>query len=110
MKRVEPWIHTYAYPNMSFSYVYDITKGADGLFVVEDWHNMAMDLVKTFTARRKNFIDNYPLICHQYDDRFYKTWIFLMSGACAMFKSGKYQLAQIIFTKAQFEKRYNVAR
>lgn len=95
---------------MSHPFVYEITKGIDGLFIVEDWHNMSMDFAKTFIAWRENFIQNWHLISHQYDEQLYRMWTYLMSIACAGYKSRKYQLAQIIFTKAQFQNRYNVAR
>jgi len=110
LKRVDTWIHTYVYPNMSHPFVYEISKGSDGLFIIEDWHNMTIDFLKTFMAWRENFIKNWPTICKLYDDQLYRMWTYLMSLSCAGYKSKKYQLAQVIFTKAQFQRRYNVVR
>lgn len=110
VKRVDPWVHTYVYPNMCHPYVYEICNGIDGLFIMEDWHNLALDMFKTFTSWRENFIKNWPLIRNQYDEQFYRMWTYFTSISCAAYKTKKYQLAHIILTKATFPNRYKAVR
>lgn len=109
-KRVDPWIHTYVYPNMCIPYVTEICKGFDGLFVMEDWHNMTMDMSKTMVAWRDNFKKNWHQISNQYDEKFYRMWTYFTSLASAAYNTRRYQLAHVVLTKQTFKKRYAAVR
>lgn len=110
VKRIDPWVHKYVFPNISPAYAPDIGNAIDNLFVIEDWHNLGMDFAKTLMAWRKNFIQNWPLISQQYDDEYYRMWIWFLSLICAGFKCKKLQLAHIVFTKPKFSDRYLAMR
>ncbi|XP_037039931.1 cyclopropane-fatty-acyl-phospholipid synthase-like [Bradysia coprophila] len=110
IKRIDTFIHQHCYPNISYPHTQDITKGIDGLLVIEDWHNMSIDFGKTCFAWRENFIKNWSTISNQYDEQFYRMWTYFLSVGEAGFNSKKYELAQIVFTRPEFKSRYIVAR
>lgn len=95
---------------MSIAYPYEIFNAIDGMFVVEDWHNMALDMSKTCIAWRENFIKNWPTIRDQYDDQVYRMWTYFTSVIAASYKTKKSQLVHIVLTKAAFPYRYKAER
>lgn len=110
MLRINPFVHKHIYPNLSPAYPFEILKAIDDLFILEDWHNLTIDMERTLRAWRDNFKKNYPTIRHLYDDRFYRMWMYLLSGGVGAYKSKKYQMAHVVLTKAGFNKRYTAAR
>ena len=40
---VDPWINKYIFPNGMLPSVAQLGQAMDGLFVMEDWHNLSVD-------------------------------------------------------------------
>lgn len=95
----DPWTNKYIFPNGVLPSPKQITKAAEGLFIVEDWHNFREDYNKTLMQWYKNFTKNWNKIKDSYDDRFYRMWTYYLLSAAGSFKSGKNQLWQIVFSK-----------
>lgn len=108
--RSEQFSDKYIFPNGNLANPADIVTATDGLFVIEDWHNFGPDYAKTLKAWRENFIKGWPQIERQYDERFYRMWIFYLSMARGLFKARKLQLWQIVFSKDGLRREYRAAR
>lgn len=109
-RRVDSWINAYVYPNISIAYASDIFNAIDGMFVMEDWHNMSSDMSETYNAWRENLTEHWPMIRIKHDETLYKMWIYLTSISIAAYKTKKLQLAQVVLTKATFPHQYKAER
>jgi len=77
-----------------------LSKAAEGLFVIEDVHNFGADYDKTLMAWYNNFQNNWDKIKSNYDERFHRMWkYYLLSCAGAFRARNKNQLWQIVFSK-----------
>jgi len=96
----DPWTNKYIFPNGELPTVQRIAKAAEGLFVMEDWHNFGMDYAKTSLAWFDNFNCNWEKIkSAQYDDRFYRMWKYFLLTQSGAFRSRRNNLWQIVFSK-----------
>ena len=94
-----PWINKYIFPNGMLPSPKQITAAAEGLFIIEDWHNFRADYDKTLMQWYKNFKRNWNEIKDSYDNRFYRMWNYYLLSFAGSFRSGKNQLWQIVFSK-----------
>ena len=95
----EPWTEKYIFPNSMLPSIKQISKSAEGLFVIEDIHNFGTDYDKTLMAWYKNFNDSWKDLKVNYDDRFYRMWRYYLLFLAGTFRSRKKQLWQIVLSK-----------
>ena len=95
----EPWTNKYIFPNGMLPSIKQIGAAIEGLFVMEDWHNLSVDYDKTLMAWHDNFENNWDTIKSQYDDRFYRMWRYFLLSCAGSFRARKNQLWQIVFSK-----------
>lgn len=95
----DPWIDKYIFPNSMLPSAKQIAEAAEGLFVMEDWHNFGPDYDKTLMAWFQNFDSHWESLKHRYDERFYRMWKFYLLSCAGTFRSRKNQLWQIVFSK-----------
>ena len=67
----------------------------EGLFVVEDLHNIGPDYDPTLMAWWDNFDRTYSEIAHRYDRKFYQMWKFYLLAAAGASRSRDGQLYQL---------------
>lgn len=96
---IEPWINKYIFPGGFIPSVKQIAKSAEGLFVMEDWHNFGADYDRTLMAWHRNFEKNWDKIKSNYNDRFYRMWRYYLLSCAGGFRARYNQLWQIIFSK-----------
>ena len=94
----EPWIAKYIFPNSMLPSAKQITKSAEGLFMLEDWHNFGSDYYKTLMAWHQNFTKNWNTLKEYYDQRFFRMWTFYLLSCAGSFRSRKNQLWQIVLS------------
>lgn len=94
----DPWIGKYIFPNSMLPSVAQIARAAEGLFVMEDWHNFSADYDRTLMAWFTNFDRVWPTLKEKYGDRFYRMWKFYLLSCAGSFRSRKNQLWQIVFS------------
>ncbi len=100
VKNTDAWTHKYIFPNGMLPSIAQLSKAVEGLFVMEDFHNLGADYDKTLMAWHKNFEANWDQIKNNYNERFYRMWkYFLLSSAGAFRARNKNQLWQIILAK-----------
>jgi cyclopropane-fatty-acyl-phospholipid synthase len=98
--KTDPWTEKYIFPGSMLPTIHQIAKAAEGVFVMEDWHNFGVDYSKTLLAWFKNFNNNWKEITSKYyDDRFYRMWKYLLLTTSGAFRARRNQLWQIVFSK-----------
>ncbi|MCK4701483.1 MAG: class I SAM-dependent methyltransferase, partial [Bacteroidales bacterium] len=97
---INRWIDKYIFPNSMVPSIKQIAKAAEGLFVIEDWHNFGPDYDKTLMAWYQNFNSAWPELKDKYGDRFYRMWRFYILSSAGGFRSRGQQLWQIVMTKS----------
>jgi cyclopropane-fatty-acyl-phospholipid synthase len=95
----DPWINKYIFPNGMLPSSKQITKAAEGLFVLEDWHSFGQYYDKTLMAWHDNFTRNWDKIKDHYGERFYRMWSYYLLSCAASFRTRRNQLWQIVFSK-----------
>jgi len=95
----DPWISKYIFPNSKLPSLVQIGKAIEGLFVMEDWHNLGADYDKTLMAWFDNFDKNWPRLKSKYSDRFYKMWKYYLLSCAGSFRARNIQLWQIALSK-----------
>lgn len=98
---IESWFHKYIFPNGILPYHTEISKNIDGLFILEDWHNMSINYMHTLKAWKQNFNKNWAKLKAEkkLDDSFHRMWNYYLSICAAAFRSRKYQVWQIALSK-----------
>ncbi|MCI5108289.1 MAG: cyclopropane fatty acyl phospholipid synthase [Candidatus Pacebacteria bacterium] len=96
---IDPWIEKYIFPHGFIPSYKEIAEAADGLFVMEDWHNFGPDYDKTLMAWFHNFDKHWPELKDKYGDRFYRMWKYYLLSCAGAFRSRKIELWQIVFSK-----------
>ncbi|TSC92469.1 MAG: cyclopropane-fatty-acyl-phospholipid synthase [Candidatus Berkelbacteria bacterium Licking1014_7] len=94
-----PWGNKYIFANSMLPSARQITQAAEGLFVMEDWHNFSADYDQTLMAWYNNFTKNWDKIKKNYDERFYRMWTLYLLACAGSFRARKNQLWQIVFSK-----------
>ena len=111
LKSADAWTHKYIFPNGMLPSVSQLGKAIEGLFIMEDWHNIGADYDKTLMVWHHNFEQNWNRLKNNYSDRFYRMWkYFLLSSAGAFRARTKNQLWQIVLSKNGVLGGYNSVR
>jgi cyclopropane-fatty-acyl-phospholipid synthase len=76
-----------------------IGKAIEGLFVMEDLHNLGPHYEKTLMAWHKNFQKAWSKLKIRYDDRFKRMWEYYLLSCAGAFRARCNQLWQIVLTK-----------
>ncbi|NHZ85163.1 MAG: cyclopropane fatty acyl phospholipid synthase [Planctomycetia bacterium] len=93
------WTTKYIFPNGMLPSIAQLGKAMEGLFIMEDWHNIGPDYDRTLMAWYSNFEKAYPKIKDKYNERFRRMWRFYLLGSAGAFRSRSNQLWQIVMDK-----------
>ncbi|MDB4954396.1 MAG: cyclopropane-fatty-acyl-phospholipid synthase [Myxococcales bacterium] len=93
------WIEKYIFPNAVAPSMAQIGRAMEGLFVLEDLHNIGPDYDPTLMAWWDNFDRTYSEISHRYDRKFYLMWKFYLLAAAGAARARDGQLYQLVMTK-----------
>jgi len=99
VKNNNPWIEKYIFPNSMLPSANQLTKSAEGIFILKDWHTFGTDYDKTLMAWHKNFNQNWDKIKSNYNERFHRMWNFYLLSCAGAFRVHSNQLWQILFSK-----------
>ena len=67
--------------------------------MLEDWHSFGQYYEKTLMAWYDNFIKNWDKIKSNYNQRFYRMWVYYILSSAGSFRARENQLWQIVFSK-----------
>jgi cyclopropane-fatty-acyl-phospholipid synthase len=98
-KTGDPWINKYIFPHGKLPSVAQIGKAIEGLFVMEDLHNLGPHYDKTLKAWHENFRRAWPRLKVKYDDRFRRMWEYYLLSCAGLFRARRIQVWQIVLTK-----------
>jgi cyclopropane-fatty-acyl-phospholipid synthase len=98
VRTIDPWIERYVFPNSMLPSARQITAAAEGLFVLEDWHNFGADYDRTLMAWFANFDAGWPQLAPRYDPRFYRMWSYYLLSCAGSFRARKNQLWQLVLS------------
>ncbi|MBN1642067.1 MAG: cyclopropane fatty acyl phospholipid synthase [Anaerolineae bacterium] len=94
-----PWTNKYIFPNGMLPSIAQLGKAMEGLFVMEDWHNIGPHYDKTLMAWHANFEAAWPELQRNYDERFRRMWRFYLLSSAGGFRARGTQLWQIVMTR-----------
>ncbi|MFH1113255.1 MAG: cyclopropane fatty acyl phospholipid synthase [Pseudomonadota bacterium] len=95
----DPWITKYIFPNGMLPGLAQIMKAIEGLFVLEDLHNLGPHYDKTLMAWNRNFQKAWPALQGSYDERFKRMWEYYLLSCAGAFRARSNQLWQLVLTK-----------
>ena len=96
----DPWIHKYIFPNGMLPSLAQIGKAAEGLFVIEDCHNLGPHYDRTLMHWHHNFQKAWGNLSGQYDQRFKRMWEYYLLSCAGAFRARRIQLWQLVFTRS----------
>ena len=94
-----PWTAKYIFPNSMIPSITQLSRAMDGLFVIEDLHNIGPDYDRTLVAWHENFERAWPELKKRYDERFYRMWRFYLLTSAGGFRARSNQLWQVVMTR-----------
>ena len=101
---IDPWTDKYIFPNGVLPTPSQLTKSSEGLFQIEDWHNLNANYSKTLLAWMERFDKNWGRIRQLgYDQRFYRMWRFFLLSAAGSFNARRVHLWQLVYSKNGIE-------
>ncbi|KAB7896140.1 cyclopropane fatty acyl phospholipid synthase [Serratia sp. Leaf50] len=107
---VDPWIDKYIFPNGCLPSVKHIAQTTEGLFVMEDWHNIGSDYDRTLMAWYDRFLASWPTIADNYSDRFYRMFTYYLNACAGAFRARDIQLWQVVLSPNGVEGGIRVPR
>ncbi len=106
----DEWTTKYIFPNSTVPSIAQIGKAAEGLLVMEDWHNFGADYDKTLMAWQTNFNQHWETLKNHFDERFYRMWNYFLLSSAGAFRARGMQLWQIVFSKEGIPGGYQAPR
>ena len=109
----DPWLDKYIFPNCMVPSIPHLTAAAEGLFVLQDFHNFgSAHYDMTAMAWWRRFDQAWPVLSDsgQYDKRFYRMWKFYLQMNAGVFRAGRDQVWQLVFSKEPLPNRYQSVR
>lgn len=94
----DPWITRYIFPNGHLPSMAEIARAAEGLFVVEDWHNLGPHYDRTLMCWLERFRAAWPSLAPRYGETFRRMWEYYLQSCAGAFRARDIQLWQIAFT------------
>jgi cyclopropane-fatty-acyl-phospholipid synthase len=99
LQSAEPWVYKYIFPNGMLPSISQLGKAMEGLFVMEDWHNIGPDYDTTLQAWYRNFEDAWSELEANYSERFRRMWSYWLQTSMSGFRARTTQLWQIVMTR-----------
>jgi len=95
----DPWISKYIFPNSKLPSLAQITRAVEGLFLIEDVHNLGAHYDKTLMAWFHNFDRRWDELRPRYGEPFYRMWKYYLLSCAGAFRARRNQVWQIVFSK-----------
>lgn len=93
------WLNKYIFPNGELPTLWQLSKSVEDIFVEEAYHHLIGDYEKTLAAWYDNFIANWDNIKDDYDERFFRMWVFYLKISKGIFMSRLIHLWQFVYSK-----------
>ena len=95
-----PWFQKYIFqaPTSMFPSISELSRAAEGLFVIEDWHNFGADYAPTLRGWDARLEQSRDWIVANYSERFFRMWRFYLLSCAGAFAARAYQMWQIVLS------------
>lgn len=95
----DPWMVKYIFPNSMTPSLAQLSKAAEGLFVIEDIQNIGPGYDQTCMAWHRNFQHAWPGLRESYGERFRRIWQYYLLMAAGNFRARSSQVLQLVVTR-----------
>src|SRR5438270_12352813 len=95
----DPWIKRYIFPNSMVPSLAQLTRAAEGVFIVEDIKNIGPNYDPTLLAWEENFRRAWPRFADRYGERFRRMWRFYLLSCAGAFRARSLQVFSVLFSK-----------
>ena len=95
----DPWINRYIFPNGMLPSIAQISKSVEGLFVIEDIHNLGPHYEKTLLSWNDRFQKAWTRLADRYDRVFKRMWEYYLLSCAGTFRARHIQAWQMVMTK-----------
>jgi cyclopropane-fatty-acyl-phospholipid synthase len=106
----DPWMDANIFPNAMLPSASQIAAAAEGLLVVEDWHNFGADYHPTLLAWFRNFEAAWPRLRARYGERFYRMWKCYLLTCAGSFRARRHHVWQIVLSHGGVRDGYTAVR
>ncbi|MDD3180727.1 MAG: cyclopropane fatty acyl phospholipid synthase [Opitutaceae bacterium] len=106
----DPWIMRYIFPNSMLPSPAQVTRAAEGLFVLEDVQNFGPHYDKTLLAWERNFSRSWDRFRHIYGERFGRMWRYYLLSCAGAFRARTIELFQFLFSRGGVPGGYTAVR
>lgn len=97
----DPWFRKHIFPEGYLPTIRQLGAAAEGLLVMEDWHNFGADYDPTLMAWHDNFVAHWEELKHRFDQRFFRMWRYYLLSCAGAARARDLQLWQIVFSKGR---------
>jgi cyclopropane-fatty-acyl-phospholipid synthase len=94
----DAWIAKYIFPGAVLPSAAEITRAAEGRFVIEDWDNFGADYDRTLMAWHARFNDAWPALSNRYGERFGRLFRYYLLTCAGTFRARRNQVWQIVLS------------
>jgi cyclopropane-fatty-acyl-phospholipid synthase len=109
-RSTDPWISRYVFPNSMLPSPAQLTRAAEGLFVLEDVHNFGASYDRTLMAWEANVRNAGPQFREHYGDRFLRQWRYYLLSCAGAFRARDIHLLQFVLSKGGVPGGYRPVR
>ena len=106
----DPWFDKYIFPGGVIPSIKKLAEAAEGLFVVEHFHNFGQYYDDTLMAWYANFRENWHRHAHAYGERFFRMWSYYLLSCAGAFRSRRNHLWHWVFSKRGLSGGYRAFR
>jgi cyclopropane-fatty-acyl-phospholipid synthase len=92
------WIGKHIFPNAMLPSLAQITRAAEGVFVIEHVENIGSHYDKTLMAWYRNFERGWGTLRAAYGDRFYRLWKCYLLSCAGLFRARRAQVYQLVLS------------
>lgn len=103
IRRGDPWVVRYIFPNSMLPSARQISEAAEGLFLLEDWHSFGPHYDRTLMAWFANFEEAWKDLEPRYGERFRRMWIYYLMAFAGAFRARKNQVWQVLLSTGRGE-------
>lgn len=94
----DAWIRKYIFPGGSLPSLAQIARAAEGLFVIEDAHNLGPHYDRTLMAWRERFQAAWPGLSERPPEQFRRMWDYYLLSSAGAFRARAMQVWQLVMT------------
>lgn len=98
-KVTDPWVSKYIFPGGILPCLKQLMEAVEGLFVLEDLHNIGADYDPTLLAWHENYQKHLSGRGEQLGERFDRMWTYYLLSCAGAFRARSLQLWQLVFSK-----------